>query len=211
MANLDNPRGMVPVGHLSGNPYTGAGWMCFFASGYATAIYVGDPVIHAGAACTQGCCMTIGIATAGAGAQVLGTVISFEPVGPDVAGYASLDARDLDRSGSLPYKPASTARYATVCIDPGTIYEMQGDSTQAIPATSVSYNVDLVAGTGSTTTGKSGWELDSDTATTTLNLQMHILRAVARPDNDVSLVNADFECLLGMSVFRGALGGITGV
>jgi hypothetical protein len=186
--------------------------MCYVASGYATALYVGDPVIHAGTACTNGCCMTIGIATAGAGNQVLGAIVGFEPYGPDVAGWnATLDATGIDRAGSLPYRAASTARYANVCIDPDTIYEIQGDTDTALAYTTTSSNADLVSGTGSTVTGKSGWELDASSATTTLNLQLHILRAVNRPDNDVSLIHADWLVLLNMSVFTGALGRVTGV
>jgi hypothetical protein len=212
MANLDTPRGLSPVKHLDGKPYNGGTWMCYFASGYAPAIYVGDPVIHAGSACTSGCCMTITIATASAGNQVLGPVVNFEPVGPDVAGWnATLDATGIDRAGSLPYKPASTARYANVCFDPDVIYSVQGDSVGALSKASISSNGDLIAGTGSAVTGKSGWELSSASVTTTLNLQLHILAAIDRPDNDVALVNADFYVLLNMSAFTGALGRATGV
>jgi hypothetical protein len=155
--------------------------------------------------------MTVGLATAGAGSQVLGAIVSFEPLGPDVAGWNSHGSGALDRAGSLRYSPSSTGRYLNVCIDPDVIYEIQGDSVGAIVATEISENADLVAGSGSVVSGYSGWEMNSATNATTLNLQLHILRAVDRPDNDVTLVNADFEVLLNMSVFTGALGRVVGV
>jgi hypothetical protein len=46
MANLDRPRGLSPVKHLSGAPWNGGTWKCFFASGNAVAAYIGDPVIQ---------------------------------------------------------------------------------------------------------------------------------------------------------------------
>mgnify|MGYP006137790821 CR=1 FL=1 len=45
MANVDRPSGLKPVRHKSGAPYNGAANPYFIPSGYATALYVGDPVV----------------------------------------------------------------------------------------------------------------------------------------------------------------------
>ena len=213
MANIDWPRGLTPVRHLDGKEYNGGTWTCYCATTNAVALYVGDPVLHEGSACTSGCCMTIQIATAGAGNEVLGVVVSFEPVGPTAAGWVtSLDPSGVDRAGSLPYRVASTARYANVCIDPDVIYDIQGDSAGVHTKDQVGENADLVAGTGSTVTGRSGWELNSATDAVTKNLQLHVIGAVDHPGNDISLVNADWYVLLNTTVFGpGTLGRVLGV
>ena len=211
MANIDQPRGLSPARHLGGKPFNGGTWKCYCATGNASALYIGDPIIHEGSACTNGCCMTIAIATAGAGNEVLGAIVSFDPLGPTAVGFSALSAA-VDRSGSPLYRVASTARYANVCIDPDVIYDIQGDSAGVHTKDQVGENADLVAGTGSTVTGRSGWELNSATDAVTKNLQLHVIGAVDHPGNDISLVNADWYVLLNTTVFGpGTLGRVLGV
>lgn len=213
MANIDWPRGLTPVRHLDGKPWNGGTWMCYHATGNASAIYVGDPVLHEGSACTNGCCMTVAIATAGSDKEILGAVCSFEPVGPTAAGWTPTHSpAGVDRAGSLPYRPASTARYSNVCIDPDVVYDIQGDSAGVHTKDQVSENADLVAGSGSTVTGRSGWELNSATDAVTKKLQLHVLGAVDHPANDISLVNADWLVLINTHVLCGStLGRVLGV
>jgi hypothetical protein len=156
--------------------------------------------------------MDIAIATAGATNEILGVAVRFEPLGPTKVGWtASLDG-SLDAPSVSPlYRVASTARYVDVCIDPDVIYEIQGDSASVHARTNVSENADLVAGTGSARTGLSGWELNTATDAVTKNLQLHVLSAVDRPDNDISLIHADWLVLINTSVFTGTLGRVLGV
>ena len=48
-----------------------------------------------------------------------------------------------------------------------------------------SRNADLVAGTGSTVTSQSGWQLQSSTLQTTNTLQLRIMRMLQETDNAV--------------------------
>lgn len=46
MANIDAPFGLRPIRHKSGAPYNGAVNPYYVASTYATALFIGDPVIR---------------------------------------------------------------------------------------------------------------------------------------------------------------------
>src|SRR5574343_414317 len=54
MANADSPFGLKPVSHISGASWNGVTWRCFIPSTDGTAMYVGDPVVLAGAADPSG-------------------------------------------------------------------------------------------------------------------------------------------------------------
>jgi hypothetical protein len=190
MANTSAPRGLVPVRHRSGAPYNGAANLYFVPATDGTALFIGDPVIVAGSADTSGI-PTIGIATAAGGAYVSGVVVGFVP-----------DPTNLE----LKNRTASTARYVFVCDDPDVIFEIQEDAVGgALAAVDVGLNADLIAGTGSTTTGQSGWQLDTSTKATTNTLQLRIVRFVQRSDNDIS-ANAKVEVAINLHQTRNLTG-----
>ena len=84
------------------------------------------------------------------------------------------------------YGAASTDRIVWVADDPDLVFEMQEDSVGgAIAETAVSNNIQLVSGTGSTITGYSGWEIDSNTSASTATPQLRLLRLAHRADNEV--------------------------
>lgn len=169
MANADTPRGLWPVRHKNGAPYNGAATRYYVPSSDNTALYLGDPVVVAGSADANGVA-TVAKATAGSGAYMLGPVVAVEP----------------ETNSSTIYRAASTARYVYVADDPDLIFEIQEDSVGgALAATSVGLNADWIAGSGSTATGYSGAELDSNTADTTNTLQLRILGFAQRPDNEI--------------------------
>ena len=187
MANSDSPFGLRPVKHLDGSPWNGAVNKYYIPSTDATAVFVGDAVKLAGSADANG---VPTVAQAAAGDTLLGAVVSFEP--------------DSDNP-TLNYRPASTARYCYVCDAPDVIFEVQEDSDGgALVADDIGNNVDLVVGSGSTTTGQSGMELDSSTKTTS-TAQMRILRLVQREDNEIK-TNAKYECLINEHVFKTTTG-----
>lgn len=170
MANSNAPRGLSPVRYVNGRPYTGAVTRYFVPATDANAMFIGDPVIRAGSADGRGI-PTVALATAAGGAYVTGAIVGFEP-NPD--------------NLSLTYRLASTARYVMVADDPDLLFQIQEDSVGgALAATSVSLNADLIAGTGSTTTGQSGWMLDSSTAATTATLQLRIVEMQDVEGNDI--------------------------
>jgi len=184
MANKDTPFGLKPVCYKSGAPYNGACNAYSVASGYATAMFVGDAVIKvaggSNAAAIEG--FPIGTlpdierATVGDGNAITGVVVGFGP--------------NRDNLSNI-YSPASTENIVWVADDPALLFEIQADG--AIPAASIGLNAVLIdTHSGSTTTGLSGTELDttSDAPAADASNQLTIVRAVAREDNDTTLTHA---------------------
>lgn len=126
-----------------------------------TSLFKGDPVtiVNDG---------TVAIATGGhAPNLVLGSVLSV------------LDS-NLD---PISYLPSGTvgdgtfAGYVIVADHPLQEYVVPEDAdTSQLALADCNINIDLVAGSGDTTTGLSGWLLDSNTATATNTYQMRLVR-----------------------------------
>lgn len=206
-ANTDSPFGLRPIRHLNGNPWNGATMRCYIPSTYATALYIGDPVVFTGEANTAGTAMVVQKATAGDGNKISGVITSFEVLKSDL---------------TKQYHPASTNQYCNVCIDPDVIYEIQACSGAILAAGTCGLNAVLIyTHAGSTLTGLSGVEMDSGAAAAPAangSYQLYVLRAVDRADNDISTVNAKWEVLINLHSLRavdasaggaaeGALGG----
>lgn len=179
MANSDNPMGLVPVKDKNGRTYNGSFNLYYVPSTYATALFVGDPVVITGTSNTAaykehaaGTLPEINKATAAGGNYISGVIVGFE-----------IDQDDLTKT----YNPASTERIVYVADNPDLLFEVQEDSAgTALAATSVGLNADLVyTHSGSTTSGKSGAELDRSTAATTNTLQLKILRLANKVDNAI--------------------------
>lgn len=176
MANNDTPFGLRPLRHRNGAAYNGAANAYYVPSTYATALFIGDPVVKTGTSNTSavngmaaGTLPEINKATAGDGNSITGVVVGF--------------AVDPDNLGKV-YNPASTARVVYVCDDPDVVFEIQADGS--IPAASVGLNAVLIyTNTGSTITGRSGAELDttSDAPAADASNQLTIQRVIDRPDN----------------------------
>lgn len=170
MANSDTPFGLKPVRKLSGAPYNGAVTVFSTASGDATAIYVGDPVKISGTSSTVRNSVYTDVDQAATGDVMVGVVVGFLP-----------DTRD-----SLIYRAASTTRLVAVCTDPDMLFEIQEVSGgTALTAAAIGLNADFVVGSGSTTTGYSGVELNNATEATTNTLDVQIVGLSDRPDNAV--------------------------
>lgn len=186
MANASVARGLIPYRDRSGAPYNGAANIYYVPAANATALYVGDPVQMLSASADGNGIPAVRIITAGNGTDtpiatygiigsVVGRVVGGEPVIP------------ITRDSTV-YIPALTAAYILVADDPFLLFEVQenGNMAGATPtAGSVpgpGKNVDLVSGTGSTTTGYSGWTLGS--ASLSVNaLQMRVIRMLEQADN----------------------------
>lgn len=158
MANDDAARGLVPVRNLRGGfirlgKYT-------IASAYATALYRGDPVALVGSG------RSIQIATAGATNLVLGAFKGCR--------YKK-NTGEFIYSAYWPASQVATDIEALVWDDPQTVFRIQCDTGTSLAAADIGLNMDLVSGTGSATTGNSGWEADISTKATTANLQLKTL------------------------------------
>ena len=182
MANVNAPFGLRPVRHRSGTHYNGAARAYYIPSTYATALYVGDPVIKTGTSNTAAVSMpgagSFGIGTlpeinkasAGDTNKITGVIVGFAPV----------------TASSTTYNPASTERIAYVCDDPGVLFEIQASSSANIAATDIGTNANLTFSTaGSTVTGLSGAQLDTSSMTTTATYQLNIVSVANRADVEV--------------------------
>lgn len=187
MANTSGAFGLRPVRHIDGSPWNGNVIKCYISSSYATALFVGDPVLLSPTLAekdTTGMHPTINKSAGTAGTIVRGVIVSFEPNKDDL---------------SKIYNPASTEAYAYVCMDPSVVYEIRGDGGGTLTKVVPGQNAVMIATTtGSTVTGLSGMNLDEGTTTapnTTQNFTLHILNIKNTTDNALG-DDAMYEVLL---------------
>lgn len=194
MANANTPFGIRPIND-NGTPWSGQGRLCYVPSSQAGNIFLGDPVVPLGGTDAYGV-PAVGIASAGATNTILGAMIGISN-GPAAGGNAVFTVtRDLPT-----YRQASIANYIFVCDDPNQIYTVQEDSVSgAIAAATGGFaNGNLVAGSGSTVTGFSGWQLQSSGVSSSANptYQLRLLGTVRGPDNAIG-VNAKWAVRLNL-------------
>jgi hypothetical protein len=177
MANSNIAFGLRPIND-NGTPWSGQGRMVAFPTSQAGNIFLGDPIVPLGGTDANGVPL-VGIATAGATHDILG---GFVGVCNGPAGSGFTLTRDLPV-----YRPASIANYGFVCDDPNQLYVIQEDSVGgAIAAATGGFaNGNLVAGSGSTATGFSGWQLQSSSVAASANptYQVKLLGLMRGPDN----------------------------
>jgi hypothetical protein len=153
----------------------------FVPASDSTVIMVGDLVVLLGDARAATGLPTVTRATTTTG-PVLGVVvgISFEGQG---------DAQNIPPVNDLNtpiYRRASTDRYLTIITDPDAVFEVQASQTSQSAATVTGWvgsNAAFVANAGSTTTGASGFQVDTSTAAVTATLPLKIVGVPNRPDN----------------------------
>lgn len=188
MSNTDAKLGFKAVRHLGGglvrtNAYS-------IASGYATAIYYGDPVEMTGT---------------GRNIQ-LAAATNADNIGV----FAGVHYKDATgKSVYSKYWPASTTATdveALVYDDPNTVFEIQGDS---VAEGDVGALVDWNAGTGSATTGYSGAYAVVTGATGTADKALRILGLVPRPENAYGAY-AKIEVMFAEHSLRGVVAGVGG-
>lgn len=204
MANTQNAFGLRPKQTLVGADWNSKLRPFYLPSTYATAVYIGDPVNITGTSNTArvetvtgqwvpGAMAEVNLASAGATNKITGIVCGFLPTTRD----------------SLVYGPASTERVALVCVDPTMVYEVQAGAT-ALAATTVGLNAVLKSGTGSTTTGKSGWFMDSGDTTAPAadaTYQVTILNVSNISGNDVASAYATWDVYINLpKIFPGIVG-----
>ena len=157
MANVNQVFGFIPVGTLNNADSNMAEMTCVFAVGDATAAYVGDLVLFTGTFDSDGFPMVKQAAATDVG--LAGAITSM-----------AVDGADL---GTV-YRKTLTARKCTVNVDPNTIYLCQADEALALIDTGMRFKP--VVGSGSTTTGHSGMQLDASTKATTATFPLTVVR-----------------------------------
>lgn len=170
MPNIDTPFGLRPVKDVSGRPWNGATNVYATAAGDGTAIFIGDPVILSGTSQTIDGVVYADVDQAATGNVIVGVVVGVLPSDRD----------------SLVYRAASTARLLLVCDDPNALFEIQEVSGgTALTANDIALNANFVVGSGSTTTGMSGVELNNGSEADTNTLDLKIVGFSNRVGNEV--------------------------
>ena len=188
MANADSPFGLRPIGNMDGSPYSGATQTVQFAASDSVACFIGDLVELNSTAGTD----TYPTVQQGAAATTTGffgvvTSFDFDPTDPEKK-----------------QRGASTQRLAQCVPALDGLFEVQANVASGIGV--IGDTVDVIVGAGSTVNGLSGMELDSSDFGTGLNL--HIMGFVDRPDNDITLNNANLIVRINESQLRGVGDGI---
>lgn len=188
-ANPNSPFGLSPVGTLLSSPYSGQTMRCLISASDANNMGIGDPVDWYGDADTAGHTPTVKLASAGATNPIAGVITALE-----------LDPDNLFQT----YRTGSVARYCYVNVDPYAIYEVRAGAT-VIPYTSVPLNAVLVAGAVNTSTGLSGWYMDSGDATppaADTTYQLQILGFSPRPNNDIAYAYGVWRVMISLHRLR---------
>lgn len=201
MANTSKPNGFTPIRRLDGMKYTGGGNVYCIPSTDGNAYAVGDLVVLAGDSDSNGC-PTITLATAGAGNQVLGAVVSGAGAPNDAGLYGVPQESPI-------VIPASKSRayYVLIADDPMLVFEAQEDgaSGSTIATASVGLNCSPIAGTNNGYV--SGWKIQSSSVGTGATLQLKLLRLVRRADNATG-VSAKWEVKINNHCFGNAVAGL---
>lgn len=186
MPNANTPRGIIPYAYRSGAPYNGAVRTYYVPVGNPTALFIGDPVILITNSGDGNGVQTVEIATAGGTTTTIGVAILGAFMGrSNNAGQTTIPVLQSNNV----YLPASVAAYVYVSDDPTLLYEVQEDSVGgALTSGAAGRNAPLVAGTGSTASAYSGWQLQSSNINTAA-YQMRLIELLQQADNAIG-VNA---------------------
>lgn len=176
MANVNRVNGFRPVSTLSGSSWQGA-IRTYECSASAENIFPGDLI----AMQSDG---TVAAAAAG-GVELIGVCVGVTDWMPSrVSGKND----NFITSGSTPdlskrYHAKGTKGTILVVVGPDILYEAQEDGdTSTLALGDIGSNVDMIAGTGNTTSGASAQQLDSSTVATT-SAQLRLVEFCNRPDN----------------------------
>lgn len=184
MANTDAPFGFRPVRHLMGGLVRSNQY--HIEGGLAANIFRGDPVKSTGT--------TKRVTVAAAGNTIVGVFDGCQYVNAqgEIVYSNYWPTGQTVKTGTVPI--------AYVFDDPNILFEVQVDG--AFAEADVGQDADFVAGTGSTSTGNSAFELDSSDIGTGDNL--HIYDYVRDGQNEVG-TNARVLVLIKEHELRGAL------
>jgi hypothetical protein len=191
MANIDQAYGLRPIAKVGSAPGGTTGTTKYsIADNQSTAIFTGDPVKYK----NDG---TIEVATASD--ALLGVFMGCFYTDPT--------------TGKPTYKdhfPASLSpgdAIAFVADDPDQMFVVQQDSDGSnLVAADLNLNANLIFGTGSTTTGMSGVEIDSSTGAVTATHQVRLIAFYDTPSNDATANNSDLVVKINNHSLNGGTG-----
>ena len=121
MANVSRPRGLSPVGTVTGAPFNEKGQLFAIANDATNTYAIGDLVTYAGGSDTNGVAYITKMTADST--EPLGVIVSIRPADPGV----SLQGVDIDL-GKLYIPQSAGLRYVYVVTDPNVVYEIQADT-----------------------------------------------------------------------------------
>lgn len=162
---VSGPYGLQPVNRVDGMPYAGATRTYGIASNYNTAIFNGD---------------LVQIVTGGTIEKFTGTDSGF-PVGVFV-GVEFTNAQGQRLNGQYYAGTSMTNARAKVVIDSQACYKVAVTDSSSIMSSatlaSIGSNMELVQGTGNTTTGNSGVSVEAGTEAVTSTFVVRVVDVV---------------------------------
>lgn len=186
MANLNAPSGFSPVMYLNGNAWNGQVRLYAVAATDTNGYYVGDLVkIDATNFADANGIPYVTKATAGAGVSLRGVICGVGTAIPyGYQGGPFINPNDLTKT----FRPAAAQTqvyYLAVCDDPNVVFEVQEDTTTTPgQAAAMTKNATpTVSNAPATGVPLSAMTLNSNTYATGATLQLKVIQAVQRPDN----------------------------
>ena len=174
MANIDQAFGLRPIGKVGSAPGGTTGTTKYSIASGAGAMFTGDIVKQAATG-------TIVQGTAGAAAR--GVFMG--------CFYTDPSTSKPRWNNTFPNGTVASDAIAFVADDPDQLFICQQDSVASeIVASDLNLNANLVIGTGSTTTGISGTEIDSSSKNTTATLNVKLIDFYDTPSNDATASNS---------------------
>lgn len=190
MANSDSPRGFQAVNAL-GQPTTGQTNIYYKAAGDSQILYVGDAVTTTGTAHTDEHSTPI-VEQADSDNPLRGVFVGVVKQNPDTPGVL--------------HSPTLTGEYVLILDDPYQLFMIQEDSDGgALAVEDTGLNIDLLATAGSTVTGLSAMEINSDGSKGTSTAQLRLLRIAPRIGNALG-ANADWIVMLNEHELKSTTG-----
>jgi hypothetical protein len=201
MANVNTPAGLTPWQYRNGNAWNGMGRMYFIQQSDPNAYAIGDPVTFSGVGDANG---VPGVVLATAGTNALcGCIVG---AGGIVYGGPGADPTNLNTT----VIPATKLKgyYVMVCDDPDVVFLVQeGGAGPTLTATSVTKNVNLLAGTNSGYL--SGWQFNDASVGVGATQQLKLLGlAQFPPGNNTFGAFAKWYAVINNHVFSGGTAGV---
>lgn len=199
MANVNQPSGLSPVGHLLGLDWSQKTQRFYIASTDTNAYANGDPVKLSATSDGNGVA-GVTLATAGTGNTIVGVIVGMG--GPQYGGV-NADVNNL----STVVIPATKTRayYVEVVTDPYVLFEIQDDASATPTTAFASLNYNLVAGTNNGYV--SGWQLQGSSGGVGNTLQVQVLQMSQKPNNTLA-ANAKWIVLINNHQYKSGTTGI---
>lgn len=177
---INAPMGLQPVRKLDGSCWSVSENSYQIASGYATAIFSGDPVTML----SDG---TIGIGVAGSPCLGVFWGVKYQFAAPQANGQKFAMSPYWPAATAL---PAGTVAEAMIIDDPNVVFDVQETDAAGAAGTPLviadqNLNINFRVGSGNTATGQSTSSINNASEAVTISLNLKIIGLTPRPGNVV--------------------------